>query len=56
MHREVDAELRNALLSEDFLGHGAYIRSFDFYYGVRLYILCGIELCSVYICHDFCRH
>lgn len=19
------------------------------------YILCGIELCSVYICHDFCR-
>lgn len=36
-----------------FLDHGAFIHSFGFYYGVMSYILCGIELCSVYICHDF---
>ena len=29
--------------------NGAFIHSFGFYYGVRSYILCGIELCSVYI-------
>lgn len=38
-----------------FFYHGAFIRSFGFYYRVRSYILCGIEPCSVYIDLDFCR-